>query len=105
MIPRSIALTLALGLLAACETTPQDTGVDQQSPQQDLGATFGFSIRADALGPSAADPIEEAARLKELERQLRGNRMCPNGYVVISRRAIIQIGEKDQVEYQGRCAT
>ena len=98
-----VVVVLAAAVLAACGAATR--GKDAQPQMQNGGETFGFMSEKNSSGSRAGDPVAEMARIKELERRLQTNRMCLKGYEITSRRAIIQIGETDQVYYRGRCLT
>lgn len=89
-------------MLAAC-AAPRDEKTGRQARQPPAAETFTFSAHAERLGHDADDPRAERDRLNTLEQHLRANQMCPKGYALTSRHVIIQIGEKDQIDYVGRC--
>ena len=91
-------------VLAACGSVADGSGARRESQRDDAqSGSFSFRSRVEITGRDTNDPIVEAARIKDLERGLRSNRMCSSGYTITSRRTIIQIGEHDQVEYFGQC--
>ena len=98
-----VLLALAGGALAACAAPVGGKSDRRQVQQSSVEESFTFSSQAEAVGHDPKDLAAEAARIDDLERHLRANQMCPKGYTITARRAIIQTGEKDQVDYQGRC--
>jgi hypothetical protein len=95
-------LILVCMALAACAASSHEMS-GHQVQEKDLAAIFSFSSRAVDFKHDADDPKAEAARIGILEQHLRTNQMCPKGYALTSRRVIVQIGEKDEIDYVGRC--
>jgi hypothetical protein len=75
----------------------------RQLRQNSVGEAFTFKSQAKDFGHDGDDSKAEAARIDALEQVLRANQMCPKGYTISSRRVIVQTGEKDEVDYEGRC--
>lgn len=65
---------------------------------------FKYMVKSNIFNP-ANDQTSEAERFQWLDMWLSDNEMCPNGYVIISRKAI-DLGYSDAVKhiyYVGKC--
>ncbi len=100
-----IAVACAAGIVVACTAQPVRKVAHRPAPQSPPAESFTFSSRSLTLGHNGDDPDAEARRIGELEYRLRDNHMCPKGYAITSRRVIVQMGEKDEVVYEARCAS
>ena len=98
----SLLTAFTCAALSACGVSTHGKN-EYQDPQSTLEAIFSFSSRAPDFRHDANDQEAEAARIKTLEQHLRANQMCLKGYTVTSRRVIVQVGERDQIDYVGRC--
>ena len=96
---------LAGGVLAGCAAPANTQRARAPTPESPPPASFIFSSRAQTDGHDADDPAAEAGRREEISQRLRANGMCPKGYTVISRRVIVQMGEKDRIDYEAKCIT
>jgi hypothetical protein len=99
-----ILLALSSGVLAACAGPAADSrNAGAPLLQVPANETFVFRNRAVDFTHDSDDPQAEAARIGALERVLQSNQMCQKGYAITARRVIVQMGEKDEVDYEGRC--
>ncbi len=81
--------------LAGCASVSRHSLSDFESQHQDGQVTFTFW--ADELGPPQLEGREEREqqRIGWLETYLAENDLCPEGYVVESRRRITQVSTPD----------
>jgi len=95
----SVAFVL---LISGCAvlSKPESTHFDS------VRGGFKFRAIADAAYPEAS-PGGEAWRMTWLARNLKDNRVCPNGYVITSRKPVLlstgTLGSIYDVYYEGRC--
>jgi hypothetical protein len=100
-----VVLSLCGGVLAACTAPANGPRAPAQAGENRPPSSFTFSSRSLTDGHDADDPAAEAGRRDEIAQRLRTLGMCPKGYTITSRRVIIQMGEKDQIDYEARCVT
>ena len=97
-------LALAV-LLAGCASSDM-TLLSEFQPTVD--GRFAYTASADVMNPDG-DPRAEEARIARLEQYLQDHRLCPSGYTLTSRTAILQrkglLADVKDVYYQGQCVS
>lgn len=100
---RAAAIILLVPVLGCA---PYDMEVQSQFRPGPNG-TFTYKNVADAIYPDE-DPQAERDRMVRLEKYLADNGLCPAGYVITSRQAVVRkeglIGTIKDIHYEGRCA-
>jgi hypothetical protein len=103
-----ILITLAaLAALAGCIS--ERANMSRFEPYDNDAGRQMFRLQADtaSLMHPEASPDAEAMRIRWIEEYLRLNKLCPQGYVILDRQAVVRAetwaGPSHTITYTGAC--
>lgn len=104
MMRFAVAAAATLSLLAACSSIDR-ANLTEFQPMGD--GTFRYEAAAASIGRDPSDPIAEAERMRWLETYLADNTLCPAGYEITDRTAVLTqqglLGDGYRIYYTGTC--